>query len=279
MHFDNDNIVAPVSGKAARAWPALARAIKEGDIDSVKTLRLFECLYEIANTDPDAIASPAGRFKEDGDLELAGLTDEAHHDEDGESEHNGYQTDYTNEYGPTPEALVEMTRAGCYSMITRNFKTAGVANDKFRIRRIYQNQKVDGEVTRTFYSWAEYKGSDGRWYRAVETLKRPRGPDRDDDDSLTWTHTAHPSGKTGWRRFELPAEERLNARQELDQLRDDVGDEAFEIWRTAAVEKSTRKAIGESRGKTYGRASALGSELLKQAGDAVNRNWKYAETA
>jgi hypothetical protein len=70
MAHANDN-TAPISGKAAAQWLALARAIKDGRMEDAKTLRLFERLYELANTPPEAIPSIADAYEDDHDLDIA----------------------------------------------------------------------------------------------------------------------------------------------------------------------------------------------------------------
>lgn len=277
MAYANDNDTH-ISGKETHSWPALTRAISKDEFEFADVLRRFSRLYEIANTEPGAIASAAGFYKGDGELALADLVDEVPSDEDGEAAHNGYQADWCVEYGPSADRLYEIACAGAFTTIAPNGKPGGQRNPNFRIRHVFRNQKVDGEITRTFHSWAESRGKTGKWYRLRgETLDRPRGPDRKDDDSLAWTHTVHPSGKTGATYFSCPAEERLDAKQQLDRLRAAIGESAYEVLRMAAVERSTAQKVGEMRGRRHKRASALGTTLIKEALNAANDNWLLAE--
>jgi hypothetical protein len=279
MAYANDNH-EPISGKAAAAWPAMTRAKREGEQEFAALLRRFARLYEVAHTDPDAIASPAGRYKEDGELALGDSVDEVAPNEDGSPADSGYQMDFTVEYGPTPEKLAETTHAGAYSMITRNIATAGVRNDYFRIMHAFLNGKAAKDPARVLsHSWAEYRGKDGKWYRVEETLDRPRGPRRDDSDELLkWCHTIHPSGNTGATHTDCAAEERLDARQQLDRLRHKIGNDAYGVLRMIAVDRSTAQAVGEARGQIHKRASALGATLIWEALQAANDNWAAALT-
>lgn len=242
-------------------------------------LMRFARLYELAHKPADAVSSAAGKYKSDGELALADLVDEVPPDKNGEAAHTGYQTDYCVEYGPTPDSLYKIAYAGAFTTIAQNGKPGSERHPNFRIRHSFRNQKVDGEITRTFRSWAETRGSDGKWYRIRETLDRPRGPDRgrDDDDFLTWTHTICPRGNAGSVAFTCAAEERLDARQQLDTLRGKIGAEAFEVLRMAAAERNTARQIGEGRGTAHKRASALGGELLEQAIAAANDSWPLSE--
>ncbi len=277
MAYANDN-VAPVSGKAAAAWPAMTRAKKEGEEEFAALLRRFGRLYEVAHTDPDAIESPAGRYEDDGELALGDLVDEVAPNDDGSPADSGYQMDFTVEYGPTPEKLCETTHAGAYSMITRNIGTAGLRHEDFRVRHAFLNQKADDDPARVLsHSWAEYRGKDGNWHRIYETLDRPRGPARDDRDGLLkWCHTIHPSGKDGAAQRACPAEERLDAQQQLERLRQRIGGDAYNILKMIAVDRSTAQAVGETRGQTHKRASALGTTLIWEALQAANDNWEAA---
>jgi hypothetical protein len=274
MAHANDNMIAPISGKKSHQWPAMARAIKDRDLGHANMLRLFETAWHLANTPPDAVASVTGKYEELAAAGIANIGDEAPEPEAGEASDAGCQIDFCVEYGKTPEALYELTKFYAYTNLLPDGRKGAEHNPNFRIRHASYNAETDGEITETFHSWAEYRSpKDGKWYRLEESLKRPRGKARDNNDALTWTHTVHPSGNGGATYFECVSEERLNARQQLEWLRREIGDVAFEHLRLAAIEKSTAKPLGEAHGEKHKPASALGTKLIKDALTAANDNW------
>lgn len=250
MVHANDNDKA-ISGKAAHAWPAMTRAKREDRSDMAIVLHRFAKLYETAHKPAEAIPSVSGTITRDAiDAALLGDIDLVEDCQQQSELPDGFGIDRYVDFGPSPEKLAKLT------------------TDDFRVTNIWRDQIVDGEITRTFRSFAEYRDK-GRWYRYNDRFRKARRR----------TKTANPLREGRSIEASMPAEERLCAIQELESLRKQIGDEAFEVLQMAAVDRSTAQRIGEARGKKYKPASALGGKLLEEAINAANDNWKLAETA
>jgi hypothetical protein len=259
MHANDNN---PPSGKAARAWPAMTTAIRSGDVATARVLARFARLYETAYADPSALPSPAGRF-EDSDLSLAELDAEPDDpkDDGSESQNKGYDIDRHLDCGPSPKMLARLDPADC------------------RIVRANLSTVYDGETFRSFESWLEIRDAKGTWHRVKERLRSAKGPSRPKGYALAWTRRVHPSGKVGATSIPRAAEDRLIARDLLDELRATIGEGRFEALRMAAVERSTAQRIGELHGKTHKRASAFGGQLIREAAAVANDNGLLADVA
>jgi hypothetical protein len=247
----NDN-PAPISGKAARQWPAMTRAISQERSDMALVLAKFARLYELAHRPADAVPSVSGTITHDTvDATLLGDIPIGEEGERASELPRGFSIDHYVDYGPSADFL------------------AALREDDFRIHRSTIETTHDGETHVSTIAWAEYRDEKGRWRRIKERYRAARRR----------KETANPLREGNSLNPPLAAEERLNALQELALLRRKIGDEAFEVLRLAAVERSTAQLIGETRGAKHKPASALGGKLLEAAVDAANDNWPLAKAS
>ncbi|MEI9914893.1 MAG: hypothetical protein WDN29_02750 [Methylovirgula sp.] len=248
MAYANDN-PAPISGKAARQWPAMTRAISQERSDMALVLARFARLYELAHRPADAVPSVSGTITHDTvDAALLGEVEQSEEGRPAELP-QGFSIYHYVDFGPSPDFL------------------AALSKEDFRIQRQTIETTHDGERHVSTIAWAEYRDEKGRWRRIKERYRAARRR----------KETANPLREGNSLNPPLAVEERLNARQELALLRRKIGDEAFEVLRLAAVERSTAQRIGETRGARHKPASALGGKLLDEAISAANDNWPLAE--
>ena len=129
MVYANDN-VAPISGKAAAAWPAMTTAIRNGDELAERTLWRLSRLFELSYGDPSSIPSPAGSYGEGGKLAI----DET--PEDSEPAKPVGDVDTRLRDGTGIDWLVRAGSFGAHTAIAAPGKAGGERTPNFRIRHV-----------------------------------------------------------------------------------------------------------------------------------------------
>lgn len=248
----NDN---PISGKSARSWPLMERAragtLFRDDPDrnklAINAIEAFSMLYEVCELGPPHQSNW-----------IVGLEDIQADNDDEESCRGlpaGLQPDSYIDMGPTPERLIRLHSAG-------RLRFSRYSDDRSKKSNLEKGNRTSTAIVSL---------SSGRQWTIFETYKS-RGPSSaDEPDEMLLAHTVHSTGRDGAVAIPYHPETWIIAREALDRLRSDMGQEAFDDMVAVSSHCATARALGEAHGATYKRAEALGGALMSLCVDAAIR--------